>query len=372
MAMKEHEDSVMRSASDQAAEWFIRLKDRDLAAGDRRKFVRWLKQSPSHIAEFMRLCQLYGRVKRAKVPTLPPEEATSNVIPLGLRDPAPSAQPRGGLFDSRHVRVAFVACSLALVAVVAVIANFALSSNTIETRFSEYRRVPLADGSVVSVGANTRLQVDYSRDLRRVHLERGEAMFAVEKDASRPFIVDAGGAAVRAVGTRFGVDRRERSVRITVAEGEVAVVGGDQIAALEKAVNLSVAIALVQDESVDVPVNTPTVSLHNLQKEKVNSSNELAWANGQLILTEATVGEAAREFNRRNRIQIHVDDPVIAAWHVCCVFDAGDPEAFADTVVATGKVTGKAIEVVREGQNTLRLVPRTADPAAAPARDNAI
>ncbi len=368
MAMKEHEDSVVQSVSDQAAEWFIRLKDRDLTAPQRRRFVRWLKQSPSHIAEFMRLCQLYGRVKRAKVPTLPPQEATSNVIPLALRDPVPSAPPLGGLFDSRKVRFAFVACSLALVAVVAVIANFALSSNTIETRFSEWRKVQLADGSVVSAGPNTLLQVDYSRGLRRIHLERGEAMFAVEKDPSRPFIVNAGGAAVRAVGTRFGVDRRDDMVRVTVAEGKVAVVRGDQIAALEKAVDLSVAIALVQDERVEVPVNAPAVSLHDLHKEKVNSTNALAWASGQLIFQNESLGEAVLEFNRRNRIQIEVGDPAIAQWHVCCVFDAGDPEAFAKLVASMDDT----IVVVREGRNTLRLVPRAPGQATTPARDDAI
>ena len=70
MEMKEQDEGRVPSVNDQAAEWFIRLRDRDLTTADRRKFVRWLKQSPGHIAEFMRLCQLYGRVKRAKVPTL--------------------------------------------------------------------------------------------------------------------------------------------------------------------------------------------------------------------------------------------------------------------------------------------------------------
>ena len=50
MAMKEHDEGLQQSVSDQAAEWFIRLQDRDLTMADRRKFVRWLKQAPSHIA----------------------------------------------------------------------------------------------------------------------------------------------------------------------------------------------------------------------------------------------------------------------------------------------------------------------------------
>lgn len=363
--MKEQEDTAVESVGDQAAEWFIRLRDRDLTAADRRKYVRWLKQSPSHISEFMRLCQLYGRVKRAKVPTLPPEELSSNVIELASRESLPTAEPRGAFFDSRKVRFAAVACGLALAAVVGVIANFVLSSNTIETHVSEWRKIPLADGTLVSAGPNTRLHVDYSEGVRRIGLERGEAMFTVVKDPSRPFIVNAGEAAVRAVGTRFGVDRRTDSVRITVAEGKVAVVRGDHAAAaLEKMVDLRVAIALVQDERIEIPVNAPSVQP---PVEKVNSTNALAWANGQLVFQNATLGEAVQEFNRRNQIQIEVDDPAVAAWHVCCVFDAADPEAFAKLIA-----TDDAIALVRAGPTTLRLVPQAPGQAEEPARGDAI
>ena len=80
--MREHDDNAMQPVSDQAAQWFIRLRDRDLTVAERRKYVRWLKQSPNHIAEFMRLCRLYGRVKRAKLPTLSSETDDSNVIAM--------------------------------------------------------------------------------------------------------------------------------------------------------------------------------------------------------------------------------------------------------------------------------------------------
>src|SRR4026207_1125470 len=91
MAMKEHDEGLAQSVSDQAAEWFIRLRDRDLTMADRRKFVRWLKEAPSHIAEFMRLCQLYGRVKRAKVPTLLAEDGASHGPPLKPAGPGGGA-----------------------------------------------------------------------------------------------------------------------------------------------------------------------------------------------------------------------------------------------------------------------------------------
>ena len=355
MAMKEHDEGLQQSVSDQAAEWFIRLRDRDLTSADRRKFVRWLKQAPSHIAEFMRLCQLYGRVKRAKVPTLLPEEVVSNVIPLLQRQPSEAAErPRS--FVSRRFMVAAAACCLALIGL---IGNMALSSNTIETRIGEWRRVQLADGSRLSVGPNTQLRVEFSDGFRRVHLQRGEAMFEVSKDAARPFIVDAAGVFARAVGTRFGVDHTDDSVRVTVAEGKVAVVQGGQGALLEHDVDLRVATSLEKDEAVEIALNTPAIPL---RKEKVDSLTELAWASGQLSLQQETVAEAVREFNRRNRLQIVIEDAGVADLHLCCIFDASDPETFARTVVGASE----DVELVRDGDK-LRIVARRAGSAEPPA-----
>jgi transmembrane sensor len=360
MAMKEQDEGLAQSVSDQAAEWFIRLRDRDLTAADRRKFVRWLKQAPSHIAEFMRLCQLYGRVKRAKVPTLPPEEVESNVIALMQRETVPIEQPeRSRLFAPRKFMVAAAACCLALIGV---ISKLALTSNTIETRPSELRTVQLADGSRVSAGPNTLLHVDFSDGLRRVQLQRGEALFEVSKDSARPFIVDAGGLLARAVGTRFAVDRREDSIRVTVAEGKVAVVQSGQGAALEHDVDMRVAIALEKDEQVEIPVNAPAIQLRT---KKVDSLTELAWARGQLILQQETVAEAVREFNRRNRLQLVLEAPEVADLHLCCIFDAGDPEAFAKTIVDAGE----NVVLVRDG-DTLRIVRRRAGSAEPPAQHN--
>ena len=112
--------------------------------------------------------------------------------------------------------------------------------------------------------------------------------------------------------------------------------------------DLSVATALVADEGLDIPVNAPAVTLH---KEKVNSAHALAWANGQLILQTETVGEAVEKFNRRNRLQLRVDDPEIAGWHVCCVFDAADPEQFAKQITDVGHSLGQDVVLVREGEH---------------------
>lgn len=148
--MTEHGDrNLERSVSDQAAEWFVRLRDRDLSAADRRKYVRWLKYSPSHISEFLRLCQIYGRVKRANLPVKLPEEL-SNVIELPPRaermDFAPANESR---HERRPLRLVAIAFGLILVAALGVVARIIFFGDTIETQPGEWRRLMLADGSIV-------------------------------------------------------------------------------------------------------------------------------------------------------------------------------------------------------------------------------
>lgn len=81
----------------------------------------------------------------------------------------------------------------------------------------------LPDGTVVELNVGAEIDVQFSGVLRQIVLRNGEAHFQVTKDASRPFVVAAGGVEVRAVGTAFAVQLGSRSVEVVVTEGTVAV-----------------------------------------------------------------------------------------------------------------------------------------------------
>jgi transmembrane sensor len=85
---------------------------------------------------------------------------------------------------------------------------------------SDYR---LADASMVHLNADSRVSVRFSRTARDVALQKGDAMFDVAKNPHRPFVVQAGTAAVTAVGTSFEVDRLDDAVEVRVFEGVVRV-----------------------------------------------------------------------------------------------------------------------------------------------------
>src|SRR3546814_12278593 len=56
-----------------------------------------------------------------------------------------------------------------------------------------------------------------------IHLNRGRALLGVAKEPQRPFVVKAGDRTITALGTLFDVDVSPTELRVTLAEGVVAV-----------------------------------------------------------------------------------------------------------------------------------------------------
>lgn len=81
----------------------------------------------------------------------------------------------------------------------------------------------LPDGSTVWLNKNSRLYYlnDLQGETREVRLE-GEGYFDVAKDAEHPFIVQAGGMSIKALGTRFTVSAyQDRPVEAYLEEGKI-------------------------------------------------------------------------------------------------------------------------------------------------------
>lgn len=94
-------------------------------------------------------------------------------------------------------------------------------------RGGEYRIV-LADGSEVWVNSESELvyPVRFAGEKRVVRL-KGEAYFKVQADADHPFVVEANGVEVAAVGTEFNVNsRKEKVVESVLVKGRVEVENG--------------------------------------------------------------------------------------------------------------------------------------------------
>lgn len=368
-------EPAREALSNEAAEWFIRLRDDRLNVRHRERNVHWLKQSPAHIAELLRIQQVYKVLRAAKLenrPPGPPGQADSNVIELMPRAlPAPPTErPNQSRVRLDTWKVAASVACIAVSLLLGYIVKVAWLDRTLETELGEWRIATLTDGTTVRIGPGSRLRVSFGDDHRTVRLLEGEAMFDVAKDHSRPFFVKSEVVGVLAVGTEFRVSRRGGEDVVAVTEGTVAVyrdgrneVRGAVTQPPAQLANATGGVALTAGEQVSVSKANKS---QPVAKQRVNVDFELAWADGWLTYEDKTIAEVAGEFNRRNRIQIVIVDASIADRRLAFFRgSATDPESFVSALAVSSDIT-----IVRDDPDELRveLSPRT-QPQAAPGND---
>jgi transmembrane sensor len=231
--------------------------------------------------------------------------------------------------------------ALVVSAALGVAAKIVYFDHLLQTQASEWRSVPLSDGSSITAAPNTKLHHDFDDDQRFISLEEGRVMFRVAKDQSRPFLVQAGGVIIRATGTQFGVESDDESVTVTMREGTVVVKPAQDSEAKFEELSLG-----INQQLVVTRVGSPTVM-------QVDAERVTQWAQGTVLLSDGnTVGDAVAQFNDFNEVKIDVDEQT-GARQMRGRFDAIDPLSFADTVGKTAQAS-----VVRESPERIRIKQR--------------
>jgi transmembrane sensor len=309
------------SIPEQAAEWLLRWHCGDLSIAERFEYLQWLKTSPVHIAETLRMCRLYSWLENTKLKLfITNEDNFSNVVELPPREHEIVAARGANTIALWKTRIAAGVAAIALAAAV----NFAVKTtwldHTLQTQASEWRSMPLSDGSSITASPFTKLRHDMGGEQRIITLVQGSAMFRVAKDPSRPFLVNVGSVVVRATGTQFAVAREGREITVTMREGSVIVTpapGADATFA---------SIPLETDQQLTVSAaGEPDV-------KRVDGERETEYLGGRLTFaTGDTVTKAVAKFNRLNAMQIVVD-AATGMKPMRGSFDAIDPLSFAAVV----------------------------------------
>ena len=205
----------------------------------------------------------------------------------------------------------------------------------------EVRRVPLPDGSNVTLNTDSLLKVRFSPRTRDVVLLGGEALFNVAVDHTRPFVVHAGEVRLRGQAASFVVRKdHEGPVRVLVQTGHVEMTCKGATAPL--IVSANAAAVMPQGDADGRVVATPVT----LDADEV--SRRLAWQDGLLAFNGETLSRAAAEFSRYSSTRIVVDDPALAAEPLTGLYASSDPEGFARAVaVSFGARTVSEGDVVR-------------------------
>lgn len=286
----------------EAVEWFTRLNQRKVTTADVRGFSVW-RRDPANAQAFQKIEAMWDAAGAlAGNPQLAALTAEARRGPEAREKRRPSGR--------------LVSLGVAGAAAVAVCA-FSLAwlqqrPVTYATSIGEQRTVQLEDGSRITLDTNTRVAVRYTRDRRAVTLTSGQAMFDVEGDAARPFVVAAGDTRVTALGTRFDVRRSGVGARVILVDGRVAV---------RHDMDRPAQWSLTPGQQVVTSARRPQVMAADV-------AAATSWTVGRLTFENTPVSVAVAEVNRYSREPIELQDARVSEIRVSGVFNAGDIDGF--------------------------------------------
>lgn len=303
--------SAARDIEAQAALWLVRREEPGWSPADQGALDAWLDESMAHKAAYWRLDHGWREADRiaalGELPALPAEVsgwrawwrpvaiAASLLLAVGLGTfyLMPGSPGGDGSAPAAQVRYA--------------------------TAVGARQALALPDGSRVELNTDTIVRSGVTPERREFWLDRGEAYFEVAHAADHPFVVHAGSRTITVLGTKFSIRRDGDRVSVSVVEGRVRV---DQAGAPRDGGRASTTItggdvALADGASTLVTANAA---------ERVEHA--LSWRQGMLSFDQATLAEAAAEFNRYNVRKLVIDDPETAAIRIGGSFQSNNIDAF--------------------------------------------
>ncbi|MFJ2285975.1 FecR family protein [Pseudomonas iridis] len=309
---------------DDAARWFVRLQEPAVSADEQQRFDAWLNQHPQHRDEFQLLQGLWTAADLLPAPRL-----------KALAETRPARRERRPL-----LRYAVAASVLAVALGLGLFSGLNHPggySAEFSTALGERKHVALPDGSVIDLNNRSRLQVHYEKDRRLIELSEGEAMFSVEHDSSRPFVVEAGSGKITVTGTRFDVRRDVTQTRVAVEQGTVKVQGHD--APDNEFINLTAGLGTHVDAQGKVAA-----------AYAVNPAELTAWRGGKLVFNNARLSEVAAEVSRYREQPLTVSNPGVANLRLTSVFKSDNTDAL---LKALPNILPVAIRTLADGSQEI-------------------
>lgn len=352
---------VGRPPEDLAAEWIARLRSDDCSGEDWDAFCAWRGENSANEATFARYMDRWTALDdlgeepeivklRLEAMALEPETprrpvwlmplAASVVLTLATGLVALTTWGGSAIEQQQGERIA-AAPPAASIAETGNPSEQARQDAFAEERFvhsygsavGQRSKVDLPDGSTIELNTDTLIEVNFTAQRREFRLVRGEALFHVEPDASRPFIVNSDDDRVIALGTVFSVRKIGEEIVVSLFEGKVQV---DRLADLRPGARS------VQSTRLDAGQQLRTAARDDFRILPLDGEKVLGWRSGRLVFDDDRLGDVVTELNRYSVRKLALGDSELGQLRVSGTFRTGSADAFAAALAVALPVSIKS------------------------------
>ncbi len=302
-----------------AHEWLMTIMSDKATDSDIEAFVAWRDENPEHGEAYAGISQIWNEL--GVLARSPQGE--------NLRRSADERVQKENIFtgfiQAVKQRLSLPQYALASITAILGIMFFMQQPPTFtpevyQTTTSEVQEITLADGSIVTLGAMSRLEVLYTDDRRNVSLEQGQAFFDVARNPEKPFYVKAQDTTIRVLGTKFDVHLGPQGMTVGVLEGRV------QVTPKKFETETSHTKVLVAGQIV----STAESGFKN--DITIAQIKPGAWRGGRLAYKNETFANIIADANRYYSGHILLEDDSLADVHVTTSFDVDQIDIFLKTL----------------------------------------
>ncbi|MFD1144453.1 FecR family protein [Larkinella insperata] len=195
---------------------------------------------------------------------------------------------------------------------------------TYRTTYGQVRTISLPDGSVVTLNANSTLEMakNWQEKGRREVRLTGEAFFDVNKKPSgqrMPFVVHTGEADVVVLGTRFNVNTRRTRTQVVLQEGRVRVDLRQQ------------PDVLMQPGDLVEAANGQAA----VRRGRVNAHRYVAWRNNLLVLDDEPLREILQRLQDQYGLTVSIPDERLLNERFTSTVPANQPDLLLRLIATT-------------------------------------
>jgi ferric-dicitrate binding protein FerR (iron transport regulator) len=225
------------------------------------------------------------------------------------------------------------------------ISNDKIVYQQIKAPYGTQANVELPDGTFVNLNSGSTLRFPASfngMNTRQVELT-GEAMFSVEKDAKKPFIVHANNIQIKVLGTVFNVNAYRSNTAFSVAliEGSIEIQrrnsrGADEVFKMQK----------------------NQVCTYDTQKDQFSFETEhnleqyTAWTEGKILFYNDNVNTVIEKLENWYNVNIEIADTKIEKYRFTGVFVDEPLEQVLNILSMTSDMKYQSIPAEKLSDNT--------------------
>ncbi|MBY8829180.1 FecR domain-containing protein [Hephaestia sp. CMS5P-6] len=329
MTGQEDSDGDAGQLRQEAAAWFARMRGPE-AEQHRGAFEAWLARGALHRAAYNRIAETFSAGKVLK------DE------PQGTLGFLKKSSVRAGMLGGILMFFVLVVWGVAGDRSPTTPAGSRGATQYVSV-IGQMRRIPLADGSVVTLDSDSLLSVRFDRTSRYLRLERGRARFEVSHDG-RPFAVIAGNDRVVAHGTVFDVGYRDDgSIEVALLRGAI------DVSRLEPGKGRSARRQVTLE-----PGQRLVVAPHSDLPAPEAIGHEADWTRQLAIFDRAPLSDVVAAANRYSVDKIVIPDPAVARLRVSGTFRIVDARRLCTRLA---EVFGLTVDESTPGIIVLRRQP---------------